>query len=100
MHRYFLKEFLDLGDALITLEQWGVNSNQVNVNEFMAHYTRNQRLIDHRSVINHLLKNPPEGWNGKLIFVGVSEGGRLVTALTTEYSGITLATVNWCGAGD
>ncbi len=23
MHRYFLKEFLDLGAALITVEQWG-----------------------------------------------------------------------------
>lgn len=100
MHRYFLKEFLDLGSALITLEQWGVNGNQVKVNEFMQHYTRTQRLIDHRIVINHLVKNPPEGWNGKLIFVGVSEGGPLVTALTAEHPDITLATVNWSGAGD
>ena len=100
VHRYFLKEFLDLGAALITLEQWGVNGNQVNVDEFMQHYTRTQRLIDHRTVINHLLKNPPKGWNGKLLFVGVSEGGPLVTALTAEYPDITLATVNWSGAGD
>ena len=51
-------------------------------------------------VINHLLKDPPKGWSGKFIFVGVSEGGPLVTALTAEYADITLATINWSGAGD
>ena len=100
VHRYFLREILDLGVALITLEQWGVNGSQINVGEFMDHYTRTQRLIDHRAVIQNLLENPPQGWNGKLIFVGVSEGGPLVTTLTSEYSDITLATVNWSGAGD
>lgn len=100
VHRYFLKEFLDLGAALITLEKWGVNGNQINVDDVMRHYTRTQRLIDHRTVINHLLQNPPKGWNGKLIFVGVSEGGRLVSALTAEYPEMTLATVDWSGSGD
>ena len=100
VHRYFLKEFLDLGVALITLEQRGVNGNQINANEFMQHYTRSQRLIDHRAVINYLLKNPSEGWNGKFIFVGVSEGGPIVTKLTSEYADRTLATINWSGAGD
>lgn len=100
VHRYFLKEFLDLGAALITVEQWGVNNNQPNVDEFMHHYTRTQRLIDHKVVIEYLLKNPPQGWDGKLIFVGVSEGGPLVTALAIDYPNITLATINWCGAGD
>lgn len=100
VHRYFLKEFFDLGAGLITLEQWGVKGNHTNVDEFMSHYTRTQRLMDHRTVINHLRKNPPPGWNGKFIFVGVSEGGPLVTALSSEYSDVTLATVNWSGAGD
>lgn len=100
VHRYFLKEFLDLGAGLITIEQWGVNGDYINIDEFMRHYTRSQRLIDHKAIINHLLENPPLGWNGKLIFVGVSEGGPLVTALTSEYADITIATVNWSGAGD
>ena len=100
VHRYFLGEFFNLGVAVITLEQWGVNGNQVNANEFIKHYTRTQRLTDHREVISHLLKDPPKGWNGKFIFVGVSEGGPLVTALTAEYADITLATINWSGAGD
>ena len=99
-HRYFLKEFLDLGSGLITVERLGVSGDQVNEEEFINHYTRSQRLIDHKTVINHLIENPPVGWNGKFIFVGVSEGGPLVTALTAKYANITLATVNWSGAGD
>jgi len=34
------------------------------------------------------------------VFIGVSEGGPLVTSLTETYAEITLATMNWCGAGD
>jgi pimeloyl-ACP methyl ester carboxylesterase len=100
IHRYFLKEFLELAVGLITLEQWGVNNDSIDREEFIHHYTPTQRLMDHRTVINHLLENPPSGWDGTFIFMGVSKGGPLVTALTTEYAHITQATVNWCGAGD
>jgi pimeloyl-ACP methyl ester carboxylesterase len=99
-HRYFLKEFLDLGVGVITVEQQGVDGNQINAREFMENYTRSNRLSDHRVVIEHLKKNPPKGWNGKLIFLGVSEGGPIVTTLTTDYPEMTLATINWSGAGD
>lgn len=99
-HRYFLKEFLDLGVGVITLEQQGVDGNQINAREFMEHYTRSNRLSDHRTVIEYLKKHPPKGWNGKLIFLGVSEGGPIVTTLTTDYPELTLATINRSGAGD
>ena len=98
-HRYFLQECLDLELGVVSVEQWGVDGNEVNENEFMAHYTRSQRLSDHRTVIKHLEDYPPEGWNGQLIFIGVSEGGPLVTDLSTMCPN-TLATINWCGAGD
>ena len=39
-HRYFLQEFLDLNTGVITLEQRGVDGNEVDVKEFMEHYTR------------------------------------------------------------
>lgn len=100
VHRYLLKEFLDLDIGVITIEQQGVDSNQINTREFIEHYTRSNRLSDHRTVIEHLKKHPPQGWNGKLIFLGVSEGGPIVTTLTTDYAGMALATVNWSGAGD
>ena len=100
VHRYFLQELRDLGVGVLTVEQWGVDGNKVNKKAFMNHYTRSQRLADHKTVIEHLTLNPPKGWNGKFIFFGVSEGGPLVTTLTENYSGVTLATMNWVGAGD
>lgn len=99
-HRYFLQEFMDLGAAVITIEQWGIDGNQINEDEFIKHYTRTQRLEDHRSVIEHLKRHPIQGWNGKFIFLGVSEGGPLATSLTAEYNDDTIATINWSGTGD
>lgn len=99
-HRYFLKEFLGLGMGVITIEQQGVDDRKVHIKEFMDHYTRSNRLSDHRTVIEHLKQYSPLGWNGKLIFLGVSEGGHIVTTLTTDYPEMTLATINWSGAGD
>lgn len=99
-HRYFLQEFMDLGIAVVTVEQWGVDGNQIDDVEFIKHYTRSQRLKDHRSVIKHLKSHPIEGWNGKFVFLGVSEGGPIVTSLTAEYANDTIATINWSGAGD
>jgi len=100
LHRYLLQEFLDLQVGVLTVEQRGVDGDSINVEEFMAHYTRTARLEDHQHVIEHLINNPPEGWNGNIIFLGVSEGGPLVISLTELYADRTWATINWCGAGD
>lgn len=100
IHRYFLKELLGLGCAVITIEQQGVDGNKIDVEEFIEYYTRSIRLADHEVVINTLGQDPPQGWNGKFIFIGVSEGGPLVTTLTERYSDHTIATINWVGAGD
>ncbi len=100
VHRYFLQEFLSLPCAIITVEQWGVDGNRIDETLFLKHYTRSQRLKDHRVVIENLLSNPPAWWNGKFILVGVSEGGPLVTKLTEYYAEHVAATVNWCGSGD
>lgn len=99
-HRYFLQEFFDLGVAVLTVEQQGVDGNNVSVREFMDNYTRSNRLQDHCKVIDHLKNNSPCGWNGKLIFLGASEGGPIITTLTIKYSDMTTATINWSGAGD
>ena len=101
LHRYFLKEILELHCGLMTVEQWGVeNPEEIDEATFFDHYTRTQRLQDHITVIDGLIQNPPTGWNGKLVFIGVSEGGLLVTALTEFYQDLTIATVNWSGSGD
>lgn len=99
-HRYFLQELTDLGVAVVTLEQWGVDGNKIDKKEYLNHYTRSQRLIDHRTVIDSLNLAPFKGWNGKLIFIGVSEGGPIVASLTTEYASQVIATISFSGAGD
>ena len=99
VHRYFVKEFLDIGSAMITLEQWGVDGHDIDRDVFMANYTRTQRLKDHQQVINAIKAHPLIGWIGKFILVGVSEGGPIVTSLTEQNQDSVLATMSWCGSG-
>jgi alpha-beta hydrolase superfamily lysophospholipase len=99
MFKYFEEQVAALDVGFITVEQWGIDGNTIDEETFFDHYSRTQRFNDHMQVIKHLENHPPNGWNGQLIFLGVSEGGPLVTALTTSCSR-TLATVNWSGAGD
>lgn len=98
-HRYFLQECMDRGVGVITVEQWGVDGDCINPQEFMEHYTRSQRLNDHIQVVENLIAHPPKGWNGQFIFMGTSEGGPLVLSLTARYQHRCIATINWCGAG-
>lgn len=99
-HRYFLEEFLDLECAVLTLEQWGIDGQEISENEFIEHYTRSQRLEDHDSLIQHLINNPTPGWNGQFVLFGVSEGGPLVTSLSEKYGSLLASTINLSGAGD
>lgn len=100
IHRYLLQEFIDLQCGVLSIEQWGIDSTTINKPDFFYHYTRSQRLADARTVINHLIHNPPPDWNGLFIFLGISEGGPIVTQLAQDFNAHTLATINWCGAGD
>lgn len=99
IRNYFIEKVELLQVGYLTVEKWGVDGNQINEEEFWNHYTRSQRLKDHMKVIRHLEEHPPAGWNGELIFVGVSEGGPLVTGLSIMCPN-TAATINWSGAGD
>jgi len=99
IHQYFDKTIDALNYGLITVEKWGIDGNAINEKEFWSHYSRSQRFYDHLDVIKHLESGPPEGWDGTIIFIGVSEGGPLVNQLSIIYPK-TRATVNWVGAGD
>lgn len=99
IREYFSDRVSALNVGYLTIEKWGIDGDQINEVEFWNHYCRSQRLKDHLQVINHFNKNPPQGWNGQFIFIGVSEGGPLVTDLSINCPN-TLATINWVGAGD
>lgn len=96
----FSERVQSLHVGYLTVEQWGIDGNEIDEREFWNHYTRSQRLNDHLKVIKHLEENPPEGWNGQFIFFGGSEGGLLVTDLSVACPNNTLATINWVGASD
>lgn len=89
-----------MGLSVVTIEKRGIDGNTIDEEEFFEHYTRTNRFNDHCNVIEALKSNPPVGWDGRLIFIGGSEGGPLALSLTLKYPNETLATVNWAGATD
>jgi pimeloyl-ACP methyl ester carboxylesterase len=99
LHQYGQKDLADMGLAILTIEKQGIDTDKIDRDRFFAHYTRSRRFHDHVAVIDHLLKKPPVGFNGRLIFIGASEGGPLVNQLSIHYPQ-TIAIINWSGAGD
>jgi dienelactone hydrolase len=99
-HRYFLRNFDAVGAAALTVEQWGITEHAIDKKIFMAHYTRTQRLQDHRAVIEHIRRYPPRGWNGKLALLAVSEGGNIAVTLAADPNVPVSATAIWSGAGN
>lgn len=96
---YFAQRIHAFPVGYLTVEKWGVDGAKVEEKDFWCHYTRSQRVEDHLTVLRHLQEDPPIGWNGQCVFVGVSEGGDIVISLSARYQD-TLATINWVGAGD
>lgn len=97
LHQYFETQIAALGVGIITVEKWGIDGNEIDESAFWSHYSRSQRLEDHLRIIRCLEDYPPDGWNGELLFIGISEGGPLVTCLSIACHQ-TLAAVNWVGA--
>ena len=98
-HKYFSTELSQNKLGAISVDGWGADSNHINKSEFMNHYTRSQILSNYQQVIDHLIKHPPIGWNGKLAVLGVSEGGPIAEQLN-EQNEVIHATVLWSGAID
>ncbi len=92
--------FVEMGFALLTVDQWGIKGECIDEPAFWQHYTRSQRLADHQRVIAYLEQHPPQGWDGTFVFLGGSEGGALATQLMLLHPQRTLATINWIGAVD
>lgn len=98
LFRYFYDEFMDLGLGILSAEEWGINGHEIDIDLFMEHYTQGRRFEDHQILMDHVIANPPEGWNGKFVLFGISEGAPLVTRLTQEYPEHLLATISWAGS--
>jgi pimeloyl-ACP methyl ester carboxylesterase len=92
------RELSQMGIAILTVEKDGIDAEKIDNARFFANYTRSKRFHDHIMVIDHLLKNPPNGFDGRLIFVGASEGGPIANQLSIHYPQ-TIATINWSASG-
>ncbi len=98
VRKFFEQKVGELHAGYLTVEKYGIDGNQKDLQQFWQNYTVSQRLKDHLQVISYIEKNPPIGWNGKFIFAGIAEGALIATDLSLLLSDNTLATVNWSAA--
>lgn len=87
-----------MGLAVLTIEKDGIDADRIDRDRFFANYTRGRRFHDHVVVLDHLFRNPPPGFDGRLIFIGASECGVLANQLSMHYPQ-TVATINWSSSG-
>ena len=66
--------------------------------DFLRHYTIDQRVIDHLRVLQHL-RAGADWWNGELLVWGWSDGGDVATQLIAYYPDVTRAVLGAMGGG-
>jgi len=93
------KKLKNLPLMIITLEKRGVSRETLNDTVFWCYYSISQILSDHKTVISFLKNNPPEGWNGKFVFIGKEEGARISLILASLYPEETIAALCWSSVG-
>lgn len=99
LHNWVLPYFEYLPIALVSLEKYGIDGQQIDIRLFHEHNTRLQRIQDHELVVQALEKNSFPGWNKKFVFMGGSEGGYISTALAIEHTFSTQALIILAGLG-
>ncbi len=66
--------------------------------EFLKHYTMDNRVFDHLRVLQHLAAHAP-WWNGELLIWGWSDGGDVASQLVVYYPNVTRAVLGAAGGG-
>lgn len=88
--------------AKVIVEKRGVkpdsNDSTACSNEFLKHYSIDQRVFDHMRALQHLSKHS-EWWNGELYIWGWSDGGDIAAQLTSYYPNVTKAVLGAMGGG-
>lgn len=74
--------------GVVAVEKRGLDNEE----EWLLHDCYEERLSDHVLLIQNLKKMVP-GWNGQLILIGSSEGGKIVPRLTLEFPEFTYGTI-------
>lgn len=97
-HETLAQRFLPYGIALLSIEKRGISSSSINNQEFIEHDFFEERMNDLFCVCKALEEGLIPKWNGKLIFLGGSEGGKIVPKLSLQFSNHVLGTI-LVGAG-
>ena len=74
------------------------NNPKLCSEDFLRHYSIDQRVFDHLRVLQHLSKHA-EWWNGELYIWGWSDGGDIAAQLTSYYPNVTKAVLGAMGGG-
>jgi pimeloyl-ACP methyl ester carboxylesterase len=100
-HEDFNAIAMHLGAALVTLEKQGIYSPyEIDVIEYDQTNTIHHRLADHLYFIEKLREGKviPQ-WNGRLIMIGGSEGGRVAAAVSAQTPEVKATALFTCGGG-
>lgn len=93
------KRVNQLGMGVLTLEKRGYNKEEVNQELYNRTNCRPQRINDHFLLIEEMRKGCFEGWDGRLIILGVSEGGMVATEIMSELPEARVLVLFCCGGG-
>jgi predicted esterase len=100
-HKDFNMVSVDFGAALVTLEKQGIYSpEEIDLFEYDQTNTFDHRVEDHLLCIQKLREGEiiPQ-WNGRLLIIGGSEGGRVAISLSTQVPEIKATALYTCGGG-
>lgn len=92
-HDALAQRFLPHGIAILSVEKRGINSYAVDKQEFMEHDYFESRLKDFSSVLKVLEEDMIRRWNGRIILLGGSEGGKIAPRLSLDYAHFVSGTV-------
>ncbi len=100
-HEDFNMLAYSFGAALVTLEKQGIYSpDDFDMNEYDSTNSFDNRLNDHLLFIQKLRNHEilPH-WNGNIILIGGSEGGRLAISLSAQIPEVKATGLFTCGGG-
>lgn len=96
-HERVAQVFAQSEVGIVTMERFGVNRDYIDKQRFHEKNTPSYRLGHYIDFIDYLNECPPKGWNGKLVILGISEGGPIAIRLADKVKPSALIVLVGCG---
>lgn len=85
-HHVLAEKFLPHGIAVLSVEKRGISAQDIDQQQFIEYDFFESRLRDFSSVLKVIEESLLLQWNGQLILVGGSEGGKIAPKLALQYA--------------